>query len=154
MKYSCVVVAVRDIAASKRFYEELFGLEVYQDYGINVSFTCGLALQQEFGWLVGVEKEHMCWQPRNMELCFEEEDLDTFLKKLAQHPEIEMCGPVHTHSWGQRVVRFYDPNGHIIEVGESIKMVVQRFLSSGFSKEEVGKKMDVSPSDLEKILQE
>ena len=49
----CTVLAVADIATARKFYEELFGLEVWQDYGINVSFTCGLALQQAFGWLVG-----------------------------------------------------------------------------------------------------
>ena len=46
----CTVLAVADIATARKFYEELFGLEVWQDYGINVSFTCGLALQQAFGW--------------------------------------------------------------------------------------------------------
>lgn len=154
MKYTCTVIAVRDIAASRKFYEELFGLEVYQDYGINLAFTCALALQQEFDWLAGVKKEEMCWQPRNMELCFEEKDLDAFLKKLAQFPEIEMCGPVRTHSWGQRVVRFYDLDGHLIEVGENMSMVVRRFLSSGLAMREVAEKMGVSLSDLEKILQE
>ncbi len=111
MKYSCVVVAVRDIAASKRFYEELFGLEVYQDYGINVSFTCGLALQQEFDWLVGVEKRAYVLAAAQYGTVFRGGRSGYFPKKLAQHPEIEMCGPVHTHSWGQRVVRFYDRTG-------------------------------------------
>lgn len=55
------------------------------------------------------------------------------------------------HSWGQRVVRFYDLDGHIIEVGEEMKMVVARFLSSGMSMEEVSRKMDVSIEDLEKL---
>lgn len=27
----------------------LFGLEVFQKYGVNIAFTCGLALQQEIG---------------------------------------------------------------------------------------------------------
>ena len=54
MKYSSTVIAVSDIAASRKFYEDLFGLELYQDYGINISFTCGLSLQQDFDWLTGV----------------------------------------------------------------------------------------------------
>ncbi len=48
MKYLCTVISVRDIKSSRKFYEDLFGLEVYQDYGINIAFTCGLALQQNF----------------------------------------------------------------------------------------------------------
>ena len=57
MKYICSVISVADINAARRFYEELFGLEVFQDYGKNVAFSCGLALQQDFDWLVGLPKE-------------------------------------------------------------------------------------------------
>lgn len=55
--------------------------------------------------------------------------------------------------WGQRTVRFYDLDGHIIEVGENMKMVVRRFIHSGMSMEETSRRMDVSVSDLEKLLQ-
>ena len=36
---------------------------------------------------------------------------------------IEYVHPVKEHGWGQRVVRFYDPDKHIIEVGENMKVV-------------------------------
>ena len=52
MKYICALLSVRDIHAAKAFYQELFGLEVAQDYGRNIAFTCGLALQQDFDWLI------------------------------------------------------------------------------------------------------
>ena len=55
------------------------------------------------------------------------------------------------HSWGQRFFRFYDLDGHIIEVGEEMKMVVERFLASGMTMEEVSRRMDVSTEDLEKL---
>lgn len=54
-----------------------------------------------------------------------------------------MYNPIVEHSWGQRVVRFYDPDKHIIEVGENIIMVVRRFLNSGLSIEETSIRMDV-----------
>ena len=141
-----------DINASRRFYEGLFGLELYQDYGINVSFTCGLSLQQEFDWLVSVPKETVLRRSHNMELAFETRDFDGFLEKLKQYPNIKRLGEVIEHSWGQRVVRFYDPDGHLIEVGENMKMVVERFLSAGMTMEEVSAKMDVSIEDLTKLL--
>jgi len=47
------------------------------------------------------------------------------------------------HSWGQRVVRFYDPDKHIVEVGENIIMIVRRFLNSGLSIEDIAVRMDV-----------
>ena len=87
-----------------------------------------------------------------MELCFEEKYFDGFLQKLSQYPGVTYLGDVVEHNWGQRVVRFYDPDGHLIEVGEEMKMVVNRFLASGMSMAEVSKKMDVSVGDLEKLL--
>lgn len=154
MKYSCTVISVSDIARSRAFYEELFGLQVCQDYGINVAFSCGIALQQEFGWLVGISQDRVQNRSHNMELCFEEEDFDNFLKKLRSHQEIQWLGDVVEHSWGQRVVRFYDPDGHLIEVGECMKMVIRRFQDAGLSMEEISKRMDVSLKDLESLLEE
>ena len=152
MKYTCTVLAVADIDAARAFYEDLFDLKVYQNYGIHVSFTCGLALQQEFDWLVNLPKERVLKKPNYVEVCFEEEDLDAFLKKLEAYPELERLGGVVEHSWGQRVVRFYDLDGHMIEVGENMKMVVNRFLASGMTMEEVSAKMDVTLADLATLL--
>lgn len=33
------------------------------------------------------------------------------------YPETEFVNLPMTHSWGQRVMRFYDPDGNLIEVG-------------------------------------
>lgn len=152
MKYVCTVISVADISAAKKFYEELFGLEVYQDYGKNIAFTCGLALQQDFDWLVNIPKEKVLKKSNNAEVVFEEQDFDGFLNKLKEYPEIEYLGEVIEHSWGQRVIRFYDLDEHLIEVGEDMQMVVKRFLASGMTMEEVSAKMDVSIEDLTKLL--
>ena len=152
MKYVCTVISVADISAARKFYEDLFGLEVYQDYGRNIAFTCGLALQQDFDWLVNIPKEKVLKKSNNAEVVFEEQDFDGFLNKLKECPEIAYLGEVIEHSWGQRVIRFYDLDGHLIEVGEDMKMVVKHFLASGMTMEEVSVKMDVSIEDLTKLL--
>ena len=152
MKYTCVVISVANINAASRFYQDLFGLEVYQDYGKNIAFTCGLALQQDFDWLVNLPKEKIIKKSNNAEIVFEEQDFDGFLNKLKAYSNIEYLGEVIEHSWGQRVIRFYDPDGHVIEVGEDMKMVIQRFLNAGMTMEEVSVKMDASVEDLEKLL--
>lgn len=152
MKYICSVISVADINAARRFYEELFGLEVFQDYGKNVAFSCGLALQQDFDWLVGLPKEKVIKKSNNAEIVFETQDFDGFLNKLKQYPDIECLGEVIKHSWGQRVIRFYDLDGHIVEVGEDMKMVIKRFLATGMTMEEVSVKMDTSVEDLTSLL--
>lgn len=152
MKYQGVCIAVKDIHLSRRFYQELFGLEVFQDYGRNLSFG-GLSLQQDFDWLLDIPKKSVLEQPHNMELYFEETEFDSFLAKLALRSDVRYLGDgVKEAAWGQRSVRFYDPDGHIIEVGEDMKMVVKRFLASGLSLTETSHRMDVSLSDLETLL--
>ena len=152
MDYICSVISVSDINAARQFYEELFGLEVFQDYGKNIAFSCGLALQQDFEWLIGLPKEKVLKKSNNAEIVFEEHDFDGFLDKLNSYPNIERLGEVVEHSWGQRVIRLYDLDGHIIEVGEDMKMVIKRFLDSGMTMEEVSVKMDASVEDLTKLL--
>lgn len=152
MKYEGVCIAVKDVNRSKKFYQTLFGLEIFQDYGINVSFG-GLSLQQDFDWLTDVPKESVLKKSHNMELYFEEDDFDGFIAKLAQRNDIQYIGNgVKEATWGQRSIRFYDLDGHMIEVGENMTMVVRRFLDSGMSMEETSKRMDVSIPDLEAIL--
>ena len=152
MKHVCMLISVADINAARKFYEDLFGLEVFQDYGKNIAFTCGLALQQDFDWLVNLPKEKILKKANNAEIVFEEQDFDGFLNKLKAYSEIEYLGEVIEHSWGQRVIRFYDLDEHLIEVGEDMQMVVKRFFASGMTMEEVSAKMDVSIEDLTKLL--
>lgn len=153
MEYEGVCIAVKDVSLFKKFYQDLFGLEVFQDYGINISFG-GLSLQQDFDWLVNIPKESIVNKSHNMELYFEEENFDEFISKLKQRSDITYIGGGVTEAgWGQRSIRFYDLDGHIIEVGENIKMVISRFLATGMTMEQTSKRMDMSISDLKTLLQ-
>ena len=139
MKAFTTVLSVAEIHAARAFYEDLFGLELYQDYGRNLTFTCGLSLQQDFHWLTGLSRAQIHPQPNNMELAFETEDLDGFLQKLRAYPHLQTLGGVVEHPWGQRVIRFYDLDGHLIEVGESMKLVIRRFQAAGMTPEEIAR---------------
>ena len=76
-------------------------------------------------------------------LYFEEDAFDAFAARLAGMADVRYVHPVLEHRWGQRAVRFYDPDGHIIEVGESMKTVCLRFFASGMTPEETARRMDV-----------
>ena len=44
--------------------------------------------------------------------------VEQFVERLEiLYPEIEYVNHLMTHSWGQKVVRFYDLDGNLIEVG-------------------------------------
>ena len=114
------------------------------DPGANVALTGGLSIQARESWakFPGVSPDALGWSGKVSEVCFEEDDLDTFTDRLRTW-DIQYVHPVKEHRWGQRVVRFYDPDGHIIEVGESMKTVVRRFLHSGMPPTQVAERVDV-----------
>ena len=98
-------------------YKEIFGLQVILDQDGNVIMSEGLVLQDANIWQQFLDKE---LTPKNnmTELYFEENDIEGFVKKLEESDfEIEFVNKLMTHSWGQKVVRFYDPDGNLIEVG-------------------------------------
>ena len=80
MKLKNFLIVVKDIERSKKYYHDVFGLDVILDNDGNIILTEGLVLQEEKYWT-------------------------------------EFVNTLMTHSWGQKVVRFYDLDGNLIEVG-------------------------------------
>ena len=117
MKLKNVLIVVKDIEKSKQFYHDLFGLNVVLDNDGNMILTEGLVLQEEKIWKSFLGKEII---PQNnaCELYFEEMDIEAFVQKLERlYPSIVYVNRLITHSWGQKVIRFYDLDGNLIEVG-------------------------------------
>ncbi len=139
MKFQLALLAVKDVEASKKFYHDLFGQEVVLDLGKNVTFSGGFAIQEDFEWLTSLPAGSAAWKPHNMELYFETEDFDAFLQKLEAYPSVEYVHPPKIHEWNQRVVRVYDPDGHMIEIGESMEEIAKRYLRDGLSVPEVAR---------------
>ena len=145
MKFKNPLLVVSDMEKSKKFYKDVLGLRVIMDFGANVTLTGGLCLQTKETWMefIGAKENEVVFGGNNAEIYFEEDDFDSFAEKLKGLKNIDYVHPVIEHRWGQRVVRFYDPDKHIIEVGENIKFVCRRFLDSGMTAEEVAVRMDV-----------
>ena len=117
MKLKNVLIVVNDIKKSISFYKDLFGLDVVLDNAGNVILTEGLVLQDAAIWRDFINKDIV---PENnaTELYFEESDIEGFAKKLDAYEEpICYVNRLVEHSWGQKVIRFYDPDGNLIEVG-------------------------------------
>jgi len=77
---------------------------------------------------------------KNVEVYFEEDDFDAFLIHLKACDNVSYVHDVREYPWGQRVVRFYDPDQHIIEVGESMESVARKLYKQGLSLEEVAER--------------
>ena len=142
MKFKNPLLAVSDMDKSVEFYKNVLGLRVITDFGANKTLTGGLCLQTLETWEDFISTDKVVFGNNSFEIYFEEDDFDTFTEKLSRM-NIHYVHPVKEHAWGQRVVRFYDPDCHIIEVGENIKTVCKRFLESGMTPEQTAERMDV-----------
>lgn len=117
MKLKNVLIVVKDIERARQFYHDLFGLEMILDNNGNMILTEGLVLQEEKYWKEFLEKE-IIPENNSCELYFEESDIEGFVEKLEKYyPDVKYVNRLMTHSWGQKVIRFYDPGGNLIEVG-------------------------------------
>lgn len=139
MKFVLPLISVRDLKAARTFYETVLGQEVTLDLGDNLSFGSQFAIQANYAGLVGEKDMCIRYDSNDHELYFEEADFDGFISRLESF-DIRYLHRAKEYPWGQRVVRFYDPDGHIIEVGESMESVFKRFAGQGMSVVEVAER--------------
>ncbi|WFD11477.1 VOC family protein [Tepidibacter hydrothermalis] len=142
MKFKCPLIVVADIDVARNFYENVLNQKVKYDFGENIMYEGDFAIQlkSHFANRITINESDISTKSNNFELYFEEENIDDFIEKLKNINQIQYIHRLIEHSWGQRVIRFYDPDMNIIEVGETMESVVKRFLNQGLSPEETAKR--------------
>ena len=154
MKFKNPLLAVKDMPASIDFYKRVLGLCVIMDFGANVTLSDCLALQTVGTWTQFIHKREQDIQFGNQacELYFEADDMEKFLERLDTIRDLSFVHPLKEHAWGQRVIRIYDPDRHIIEIGESMSKVARRFLESGMDIPQIAKRMDIQEEYVQMYL--
>lgn len=144
MKYKSILLAVADMEKAVTFYRTVLNLRVIADFGANKTLTGGIALQTLDTWqtFIGKNQNEIVFGNNATEIYFEEDDFDSFIEKLKTLP-IKYVHEVKEHDWGQRAVRFYDLDQHIIEVGENLSSVAKRFQNSGMTVEQIAERMGI-----------
>jgi catechol 2,3-dioxygenase-like lactoylglutathione lyase family enzyme len=146
---------VKDIEVSKHFYTEVLGLSINLDFGKNVIFKDGFAV-----WEIrdnhiipvnlGLEKIGDTSVNR-FELYFETENLSEVFSIL-KSKNVRFLHEIHEESWGQRTLRFFDPDNHLIEIGESMKQFVGRFFKQGISFEGISKRTGIPVEEVNRLI--
>ena len=122
MTFKGMLIVVKDCRRALRFYSEMFGFQLIRDNGGNMELTDHVFLQ-ELGYWENFTKKRVISNSNQSELYFEEPDIEEFTARLERlYPETEYVNRLMTHSWGQKVVRFYDPDGNLIEVGTPVSL--------------------------------
>ncbi|QYZ78831.1 glyoxalase [Methanofollis formosanus] len=135
------VLFVRDIERAKEFYINVLEQEVSLDLGVNVGFVGGLALWER-GYVNDLLFEGKMaadeGAPR-MEVYFETREIREVARR-AGAAGVRFLHPLTEQPWAQLAVRFYDPDGHLIEVAEPMDAVVLRLANEGLSEAEIAER--------------
>lgn len=152
MEYKCSMLVVTDIEKTKAFYTSLMGLTIVGDLGVNVVFSGGLVAQTAESWatFTGSDSGIFKYGGNDMELYFEEADFDGFRAKAIDAGAEVLSETVMP--WGQKVLRFYDPDKHIVEVGEDMGVMIRRLHADGLTVEQLSERSSMLPEVIEQIL--
>ena len=124
MRLKNFLLVVEDIERSKSFYKDLFGLDVVRDFDTNVILTQGMVLQERKSWKQAIN-DKVTYGGNDAALYFEEYDLEAFLKKVeGSEWNIHFLNPLQILENGQKMIRFCDPDGHVIEIREIEKFKI------------------------------
>ena len=136
MKFICPLIIVNDINVSKEFYTDMMKQKVQYDFGEDVSFEGGFSIHLKSHYTQLIGQRPVVSPSHNFELYFEFDDVDSLAEELKKH-QMELIHDVIEQPWKQKAIRFYDPDKHIIEVGESMENVACRLSKEGKSIEEI-----------------
>ncbi len=152
MKFHSSVIFVNDIEKSKDFYVRLLSQDIEHDFGKNVILKCGLAIWE-------IQPDHLISKrletrsnSNRFELYFETELIDEAYNKL-NNEQVEFLHGIHEEPWGQRAIRFFDHDKHLVEVGEPLETFVNNMSEKGLSVKQIVEKSGIPMETVNGILQ-
>lgn len=151
MKYICPLLVVTDMQRSRHFYEKLLRLKVKFDFGENITFEGDFALHLESHYQKLIQGADIQFGGNNTELYFEHNDLEPLIARL-KDADVQFVHPMMEQPWRQLVVRFYDPDKHIIEIGESMEHLCMRLFKEGMNLEQIAATTQLPPEYVSQLL--
>lgn len=138
IKFICALITVTDMDRSRYFYEKVLEQKVKYDFGEDITFhgDFTIHLRSHFKELIDNKDIKDC--ANNGELYFEFDDLEQVEKKLNKEG-IKFVHSIREQPWRQKVMRFYDPDENIIEVGESLEHLSYRLNREGWEIDKISK---------------
>ncbi len=136
MKFICPLVTVSDMERSRQFYESLLGQEVKFDFGENITFHGDFAIHLRSHFKKLVNNKKIRQGGNNFELYFEYDNVEELVIRLKEN-KVVFVHDLMEQPWRQKVVRFYDPDENMIEVGETLDHLSYRLAKEGLLIEQI-----------------
>jgi len=153
MKFICSLVVVDDIERARDFYERILNQTVVTDFGENIGFEGGFAIHQKDHYKNLIMNNPILHRSNNFELYFEHDLLDEIVIRL-KNEKIEFIHEIVEQPWKQKVIRFYDHDKNIIEIGERLEHVAYRLFTENYSIDDISKITYLSKVTIENAIKE
>lgn len=114
------IALVRDIEESKQFYKDILGLSIVQDFDIFVLFQNDFAIHRADLFYDYINKPYHGEKMGhdNVDFYLTTTDLEHVSDKLKEN-KVVFIHDIKQMDWGEKVIRIYDPDGHILEIGDA-----------------------------------
>jgi len=136
MKYVCPLITVSNIKLARDFYENVLDQKVKYDFGESITFYGDFAIHLQTHYKNLIDNREIKSGGNNFELYFESDSIELIVKKLKEK-EISFVHEIREQPWRQKVVRFYDLDKNIIEIGETLEHLSFRLKNEGLSIEQI-----------------
>jgi catechol 2,3-dioxygenase-like lactoylglutathione lyase family enzyme len=151
MKFHSAVVFVKSIEVARDFYVGMLGLKIEHDFGRNIILEGGVSLWE-------VQEEHIISRElktggnaNRFELYFETADVDAIFWKLKAEGVV-FLHELQEEPWGQHTLRFFDPDGHLVEIGEPLEVFVGNMCRQGLTPEQISEKSGIALETVAALL--
>ncbi len=156
MKYVSSIIMVSNLGKSRHFYEDILHQIVKFDFGYNITYEGDFAIQQPsyFRRMAGTNfpKNGKSNRSSRAVLYFESDEVQACERRL-RRLDVQFIHGIQEQHWGQRVFRCYDPDGYIIEIGETREELVLRLAGEGLSLDEICSKSGYPESFVSPLLE-
>jgi len=148
IRYDSAVLITNNVEGMKRFYMDVLRQQLRFDFGRCQILECGISIWQPDENTAVMKAPGIGKGPNGrLELCFDTEDFEEDVAHVMLHCP-KMLHGVAEEAWGQRTIRFFDPDGNLVELGESIPCFCRRLYREGMTVQQVAEKTGV---DIDKV---
>lgn len=150
MKFMATLVLVDDIKRARELYEGVLEQKVKFDYGENITYEGDFALHEREHFEALIKKKSIK-KSNSFEIYFEHNDLEPIEAKIKELG-LEFVHGVVEQPWRQRVLRFYDFDKNLIEIGEGLDYLAYRLSEEGLSIEKIAQTTYMSPESVKESI--
>ncbi len=114
------IALVKNIKESKHFYQNVMGLKITREYDSVIMFENNFVIHRADVFYEYINKPYHGEKMGcdNVDFYFTTSDIDDFQRKLEEE-NVTFIHKIKQCDWGEKVIRIYDPDGYIVEIGDA-----------------------------------